>query len=200
MNKYYKKVISDIVEECYRNKIGLLLSPTKTVTIEGELNSCSGFFDPEDLTIRVAIKKPIKEWFLILLHEFNHSKQWIEGVDFGENNSFWEWVEGKIELSKTKIKKSVNEIVKLELDCEKRTTEMIKKHPELKINVEDYIIKSNIYLYFYAIVAKNRIWYNNLPYNDPKMKKIIPNKFIKNYWNVPMGFEEIINEKNKIMV
>lgn len=194
MNKQYKKVVANIIEECYRNKIGLLLSSTRAVTIEGELNSCSGFFDPDEGMINVAIKKPIKEWFLILLHEFNHSKQWMEGIDFGDDNSFWEWLDGKKELSKTQIKKLVNEIVKLELDCEKRTVETIKKYPELKIDVEDYIKKSNIYLYFYAIVAKNRIWYSDLPYNDLRIKKIVPNKFMKNYWNVPEGFEDIVKE------
>ena len=189
------EMISQIAEECIKNNITFNLSAEKKVCLVNEPKElgCSGFFDPDYKILSVATQKAFKDWFPILLHEYNHMLQYIEKPEFfGEEDRLWEWLTNKIELTKKDIKKVIDTTREIELDCEIRTVKMIEARSELEINIDDYIKKANSYLYFYSIVAKHRKWSNKPPYSIKEIVELMGNKFIKNYWKMPDGYEELV--------
>jgi hypothetical protein len=72
----------------------------------------------------------------------------------------------------------------VEVDCEKRTVEKIKKYGlDSIINIDEYIQKSNAYVLFYLWMRKNRKWYTigKEPYNIPDVVSVMPKTFDIDY-------------------
>jgi hypothetical protein len=166
---------------------------TRFVTIDDDI-ICNGYFDEDVLELVVGTKKPLKKWFPIFVHESCHMDQWIEQCpawtadilngDIDAGLLIHLWIKKKIELNREQLKLYINAVREIEIDCEKRTVEKIKKY-DLPLDPIVYTQQSNTYLYWYTMVAKKRSWY--------KMGKELIYK--KNLWSImPTEFQEDYNK------
>lgn len=186
MNKKIKDFIKMVRKDCEEHGVTLCLSRMPYVKHSDGI-STNGFFDDEpELELAVATGKNDELWFPTLVHEYCHMQQWKEKDPLWEaeesEEDIFEWINGNIELTDKKLSKLVNEARALELDCEKRTVEMIKKH-DLGIDIDHYIKKANAYLLFWTYLKESRQWYEvgKEPYNIPEILEVVPKKFVKDY-------------------
>jgi hypothetical protein len=190
----FSKFLSDTILTCIKHKIGFDLVPEDHVLADGI--KCSGYFD--EVYLKVAIKK--KDWQIILIHESCHLDQ------FTKKSLFWkegedgitlidDWLKGK-DFSSKKVEKSFKDTIILELDCEKRSLQKIKKY-KLNIDSKEYIQKANAYLLSYWATYRDKKWYP-FPYNKPEIYKQLPDKFLslKEYYNKDSKYLKLYNENN----
>ena len=167
----YDKFIRDIKKDCEKHNVEFILSKTKNVPYGETGYPVSGYFiDYGKPRLGVAIGCPDDMWIPILAHESSHMDQWIEKSPFWIN-SFIDgkeavdhielWVNGK-EYNEEELNKIFNAAIDVELDCEKRTIEKIKKY-NLPINIEIEIQKANCYPWLYIMIKRLR-----------KMEKVSP--------------------------
>ena len=177
MNKNVQKLISDIMTQCVQHGINFRLEYTDQV--DQENIPCSGYFDEE--TLAVATKKEkMEDWLDVLVHESCHLDQLLEGPPtwIPDKDSLFiveDWIHGK-KLSKKTLEKGFKNALKLELDCEKRTVKKMQKY-KIPFNKNQYVQKANAYLFSYTYAFVRKVWYPK-PYEDPKIYKNMPTKFL----------------------
>jgi hypothetical protein len=161
--------------------------------VNGDGFKCGGYYDPDDKSIKVAIKRPLNIWLGVLVHESCHMDQDIEQCKAwrdsdGEDATLIHdlWLAGEIELNENQIKKWTQLVQYCELDCEKRAAQKIKQY-NLPLDRKQYIKYANAYVYFYTVVGKVRQWYTKTPYGIKEIYELMPEKFLKleDYWHMP---------------
>jgi hypothetical protein len=185
------------------NKVNIKLVNSSNVEFS-DGNSCSGYFsggdDKEDLEFSVATDS--NQYKLIYIHEYCHFLQWKNkkslwySLDPKEEEIFWDWlVNPKKRVSKKRIVDISKRIRELEADCERMAVKTIKRW-DIDIDVEDYKKKANSYIYFYSILPEVRSWFKNdsPPYIIDEIMDIMPNRFVKNYDDVPEGYLDLIKK------
>jgi hypothetical protein len=185
MNYNTKLFIAYVTNVCIKNKISLFLN--QDIDYSYKFNDCAGVFD--GYTLRVNFKISKSNWLYVLVHEFCHLQQYIQKVSVWKNlrikyngvtdnliNIYQNWLDYKRVGNKI-AKKCCKKIVQLELDCEKRTINMIKKW-DLPINLTNYIQNANMHLYSYVFSLKNRN--ENKP--SIQIKKLMPKKLFNAYY------------------
>ena len=180
-------VLSEI-KHCNKNKIQVKL-------LNGQVNhnnvECSGLFEDEpDPCLSVNCAKNLEDWLIIFVHESCHKDQFLEktpewtnkiGSLYDPLDIFDMWVDGHIELKKKQLKPVLKYITEIELDCEKRSVEKIKMN-NLPINLQDYIQKSNAYVWYYHAVSKYRSYTKKQsPYSNSNIWTKMPVDFDCNY-------------------
>jgi translation elongation factor EF-1beta len=183
-----KSFIEDLKIYTKENNIKLVLSPEKGVQFSEGGIMCNGYFDDITSTLACALGKDVSQWLVILLHESCHMDQWIEKVpEWTENagmDNIEKWLGGDNNVNMNNIDNEIRTSMIVEVDCERRTVEKIKKYGlQSLINIDEYIKKSNAYVLFYLWMRKNRKWYTvgKEPYNIPEIINIMPNKFDIDY-------------------
>ena len=94
----------------------------------------AGYFDHFEKVLKSA--KRNKRYLPILIHEFCHLQQmkenckawsncFVNGTDMDTLIDLW--LEGKIELNEKQLREYIQRLIDVELDCEKRTVDMIKE-------------------------------------------------------------------------
>lgn len=151
--------------------------------------ACSGYFSPDSAELVVAIGKPIHEWVTVLAHEYCHFIQWAyhrkeiwdaaflpDGLD--PSHVLEEWLDGK-DYSDEVVQKSIELLMGIELDCEKRTVELLKHMDLPGIDLDEAVQKALSYVHFYPEVAKRRKWClpEQGPYRIEKVWKAFPTKW-----------------------
>lgn len=190
----YEEFLSLVHSDCDYHGVRIIRSEKDSVSF-GDGTTCNGYFDDgsdssNPPTLAYSTGKPFGQWFPVLVHEYNHMRQWIEGdplwsSDPEEDELIWEWISGKTELTKAQAKKHVMSSLNLELDCERRTYRMIKEL-SLPFDAERYAKKGNAYVYFYHMVLKHRRWYTigEEPYNILGIVRRMPKTFRGNYTKI----------------
>jgi hypothetical protein len=189
-----KHLLGDIVKQCVDNNIELKLVPKDHVLVDHNIK-CSGYFD--DTSLVVASGK--KDWVDVLIHESCHLDQFIGKSKIYDKGGrgiiiIDEWLGGK-NINKTRLYKSFQDSILMELDCEKRTVKKIKKY-KININITKYIQQVNAYLLSYWATYQNRKWYP-FPYNNPRIVKNMPKVFLqpKEYLAPHEVYLKFFNEK-----
>jgi hypothetical protein len=164
-NKDVQTFLDYVHSSLRKYKIKLILS-LETTTI-GK-NQISGYFDDASKELLVCINEP--NWIETLVHEFCHFLQFKEqdplytSLDQGDSNylsEVWDWLDNKHEFVSTKRKnEAFRKIIDMELDCERRSVEMIKRF-KLPINLEDYEYTAFVYIHFYNFCKKYRTWFSD---------------------------------------
>ena len=164
-NKDVQTFLDYVHSSLRKYKIKLILS-LETTTI-GK-NQIAGYFSDEGKELLVCINEP--NWIETLVHEFCHFLQFKEqdplytSLDQGDSNylsEVWEWLDNKHEFISTKRKnEAFRKIIDMELDCERRSVEMIKRF-KLPINLEDYTYTAFVYIHFYNFCKKYRAWFSD---------------------------------------
>lgn len=183
-----KVFIEDLKIYTKENNIKLILSPEKGVQFSEGGVLCNGYFDDITSTLACALGKDVSQWLVILLHESCHMDQWVEKVpEWTENvgmDNIEKWLNGDDSVNMNNIDNEIRTSIIVEVDCEKRTVEKIKKYGlDSIINIDEYIQKSNAYVLFYLWMRKNRKWYTigKEPYNIPDVVNVMPKTFDIDY-------------------
>lgn len=178
--------LKDLRRKCRDNKIKLSLIRAGQVKCDkdGEIK-CSGYFDSGDKELAVA--KGQDDWLQILVHESCHLDQWLEGTkewrreDKLGNDVLDKWLLGK-DIDRRKLKRAVNNIIALELDCERRAVRKIVEYG-LPISETIYIQKANCYLLYYNYVYETHRWYKKEPpYIKVGLYSIMPKRLMSMRW------------------
>lgn len=188
-----------IKKECKKYKVKCSLRNTSYLVVSNNIR-CSGYFSDEDEkapVLAVAMKNP--QWLEILVHEYCHLTQWIDGIDLWKKADkslvlVDEWLSGKTVCN---INYHLSVARDLELDNEKRSVALIKKW-DLNIDVENYIKKANAYIQFYNYLKKTRRWSkpNNQPYKNEEIVNIMSTKFNMNYKKMSKRVEKVFINEN----
>jgi hypothetical protein len=180
------------------NNIKLVLSPEKGVQFSEGGILCNGYFDDITSTLACALGKDVSQWLVILLHESCHMDQWVEKVpEWTENvgmDNIEKWLNGDDSVNMNNIDNEIRTSIIVEVDCEKRTVEKIKKYGlDSIINIDEYIQKSNAYVLFYLWMRKNRKWYTigKEPYNITDVVNVMPKTFDIDYTILDLKIEKI---------
>lgn len=180
-----KNLLIDTIEICCNNKIKMVIVPQKTHqrasgwVKEGEFLTC---FDPDG--------DYASNWG-IFVHESCHVDQlidkdsiWHEGVFNADQDWLDVHTRGKTRKSK-KIETYFRKLMELELDCDRRAVEKIKKYG-LNINIKEYIRSSNVYMFSYYCFYHQKCWYDgeHRIYDQKEILKQMPTKHLKpnEYW------------------
>ncbi len=185
MTKADKEFIQFVKQECKRYGVKCDLRPTKYVKLSGSIK-CSGWFDSEAKQLVVAMNRP--DGLSILVHEYAHLTQWQDCLagkfplwskSTESLNKVDGWLDGKRVYN---IKRHLGVNRDLELDNEKRSVKLIRKHG-LSINIPGYIRRANAYVQFYNWMFFTRRWSNptNSPYNNPTVIEAMSDRFNMQY-------------------
>ncbi len=179
--------------------LGVEYEASKERAVQFEGAYCSGYFADEHSggpKLAYATGKPSKDWFIILVHEYNHMLQWSQKDPLWKlvqesDKYLWRWIGGEIELEHERAKKYVMANLRVELDCERRTLKMCGML-DLPIDPEWYVKKANSYVYFYHMVLKHRKWYEvgREPYSVPEIVSAMPDTLDGDYETIS---EEFVN-------
>jgi hypothetical protein len=187
-NDKIKDFIQAEIAHCKKHRIAVHLIKQKQLLDDVE---CSGFFtdEPQPL-LRVNASDDLQEWFPIFIHETCHKDQFLEKSDewtakiqkdYDSELIFDMWVARAIELKKHQFGPVLQQIIDIELDCEKRAVYKIKEY-DLPLDVEEYIQKANAYIFYYHAVAHQRRYsQRRAPYANPNVWKKMPVDFDCDY-------------------
>lgn len=173
--------IKDIESDCKRNGFSLEILNVKYIDI-GDNAPSSGYFSEIDKKICVSLKA--KDFIGILAHEYSHLRQYVEDKELynyyaNSYEKMFNWLDGKRVMN---IDTHLDNCLELELDCEKRAVELMKKY-DLGVDIKDYIKRANAYVYFWKYLKHSRKWCNpyNTPSNNENVVRIMPSKFLNDY-------------------
>ena len=159
-----------------------------------------GYFDEGD-GLFVNTKKEESAWLMILIHEYCHFLQYMEGAFTGgiANNYFERlglWLEKDIELTAEEALECVMFVVECEVDCERRAIQLIRDNPDLQIDVHLYTKKANAYILFHAVVLEDRIFYDRKsPYKVPEILEQTPDdELIDTFLIAPTWYKNLIRK------
>jgi len=187
--------IEFVKAECKKHKIKFSSRKVKYLKLGGSIK-CGGYFDSDERILAVANLN--KNSLGILVHEYAHMTQWLDQIPLWNkvgSSLFYvdEWLGGK---EVADIEKHMKRCRDLELDNEKRSVKLIKKH-NISLDIERYIRCANSYVYFYTYMLQSRKWCkpNNSPYGNEELIAIMPNKFVRNYDKLPKKIEKMFIEQ-----
>jgi hypothetical protein len=162
----------------------VLISSVKNKSFE------DGEFSEIDMVIKCFVDLSSNYWIGVLAHEYCHFVQCSKNLKIW--NNFQEKMallknqenifKGKSLIRKQKRKKIADAIIRLELDCDKRAVEIIKKY-SLPVDTKEYISKANIILYKYLFWSEYGIWPN---LKDKKTGNTIDWKIFKMFKFLPL--------------
>lgn len=162
-NENVQKFLDYVHSQLRKNKFKLVLHMDN---LKIGKNNVSGYFSEDSKEIVISIKE--ENWLEILVHEFNHFVQFINNeekyvlINQGESNflnELWEWLDGNIELNTKRKNLLFKTVQDMELDCERKSVEMIKSF-DLPIDIEEYSSIAHIYIFYYTYAKKNRCWFS----------------------------------------
>jgi hypothetical protein len=197
-NRAVDNFIKHVANDCEEREIKLLVSLVEFVNADSIKSN--GYYDDANKVLAISINKPMEEWLRIFVHEYAHSlqdkekcKPWVVGSP--ACTSFFRWYDGQISLTKKELTKCCRQTQLLELDCERRALQLIKKF-KLPLDPKEYARKASAYVYFYPFVKKMKKWYKigHEPYRNKKILALMPDNLDGRYTNVNKRLMELYME------
>ncbi|MFZ2769767.1 MAG: hypothetical protein WAZ50_01415 [Minisyncoccia bacterium] len=150
-----QQVVAEIIRRSLAFNVTVKLAASPSVDNEGF--AVGGYFCGVDRELAVATQRDEQAWLGILLHEYSHLTQWIEGSPLwhGYREDMWAWLDGK---PLRDAKAAVLAVQACEADCERRTIRLIRELGA-PIDVALYSRAANAYLHFHNVMATERKWY-----------------------------------------
>jgi hypothetical protein len=203
MNKNIESFIDYVKTECKKHKVKIKQYKRKHINLSNSIK-CGGYFS--DGSDGLDGGKPVlayaqghKDYLELLVHEYCHMTQWLDGIDLWKkaNDSLElidKWLAGE---EVEDIEKHIANSRDLELDNEKRSVEMIKKW-NLPIDVSVYTKKSNAYILFYNYMLHSRKWSSpeNSPYTNKNIIEALSDKFDMVYDHLTEDIKELYMKEN----
>ena len=201
-NQETNKFIEFVKQKCKDYEVDIIFSPEDHVATDSGCK-CNGYFDDESRTLAVATGKSFDKWFKTFVHEFGHMTQWIDDApewglikDPADAETIVElWYDHLIELTPRQLNMWVKRGRDVELECERRTVKLIKRH-NLPIDIEGYIKHANAYVYFWTYTKQTRKWYTigKEPYNIPEIVDVMPTHFDNDYEILPEQIKKLFDK------
>lgn len=197
--------ISNFVEHVKKrcHDTNIVLEMVDDYYIKSNGISVAGYFDAETLAIATKDDNDPLRWVSLFAHEYNHLEQWAEDCKEWTNCTIEEghdalvifdmWLSGLVELNDKQLTRYTNLAIDVELDCEKRTVETIKKF-ELPFDIDEYTQRSNAYAFQYKFVKKHRVWniLGKAPSSLREVYSLMSKKFDMDYYGT---FDPELEEK-----
>jgi hypothetical protein len=212
--KSYKKLLDQIdnpnvqqflkkeIDHCVNHNIKIKFQSTKFIEVNG-VDCCGYFEDMPKPFMHVAINKPLLEWLPIFIHESCHKDQYLEKTQvwsqkirdyFDAGNILDMWLNEAVELTPKQLKEVINQIIQVELDCEKRTVEKIKTN-NLPLNIEEYIQQANSYILYHHLLAQTRSYPGKAcPYELKELWSQMPKTFEGNYTTISKKISKLLQK------
>ena len=191
-----KGVVEYIKTDIKPFNVELNIRSGKTVNLGDGVGRCGGYFDGTNIVVASKNKK----WFEILLHEYCHflqykdeNKWYLKSTELNQSDkTLNDWLTGSKKFSIYEVDLLCTVEQKMELDCEKRVIKLIDKL-NLPINKELYIKEANAYIFLYTHINKYGKWCKKGPARFKKIVNLMPSVFLKEYKEMPVGYEELVN-------
>lgn len=176
------RFLQHVKDVCNRAEVEVQLIDDSSVNTSDSV-AVGGYFDSESSTLVCVIQDPNQSpgepprWVTLLAHEFSHLLQWQEDCEPWVNCTYKTydcnlmldmWLNHAIELNDEQLTSCINAVADLELDCEKRTVELIKEF-DLPYDIAEYVQRSNAYVLHYQYIKRFRRW--NCPGRAPSSCK-----------------------------
>jgi hypothetical protein len=163
-------------------------------------NAVGGYFSWTDREILIDITS---NWLSTLVHEFCHllilkeTSRKENNLQYKSSDMMFSWLSKERELSKKEINFYVDVVKLMELECEKRSVEIIKQF-DLPIDISTYIKQANAYVIYHEIIKKYRIW-SSVPLSEmTNVMSLMSDKFDMDYINVDSKILKSFEEYLKI--
>jgi hypothetical protein len=188
-------LIKDCIIDLGTYKVNIIFSNNESIQCGDHGYKIGGYWDGSDsdnLTLACAVGTSIHKWGSVFAHEYCHFVQWKEKSD--EWVQYNKYVKGDVYnkifsntlVNEQKMIQCLDACKQLELDCEKRTVELFKKH-KVPIDLKEYIKGANAYIHFYNHARYYREWYDpfKVPYHLKNLYEHAPSSFRGSYDKIP---------------
>lgn len=195
-----KQFLKDLYKKAEKYGIKITIVDSEYIKFADESINCGGYFDSEAKELKVAKGKSKAEYLGLLAHESSHMDQWIENAFIWDKLShgytiFFQWLEDKKIVKREILEEAVQDVIRLEKDCEVRAVKKIKKY-NLPIDLKTYIRKANSYLFYYLHVFETRKWIPKVyAYKDVYLNA--PSVFKKKYEKIPVRLKAALKRCSK---
>jgi hypothetical protein len=189
-----EKFMSDLRRRAKDHDINIKFTTKEMVYPPGDPLGCTGYFDENDLVLCVSNSNSEQIFITNLVHESSHMDQFIQDKYLWEKCSpgysiFFKWLEGSSIVKYEVLEEAVQDIIRIELDCEHRSLKKIK-HYNLDIDTSYYIRQTNAYLYGYLFALETRHWTPQIYFND-KVVAASSSRLKKSYDKIPIKLHRI---------
>jgi hypothetical protein len=164
--------IIDVRKTARDNDIRVKFSTKDMVYAKGDPMGCTGYFDEDEMTLCVSNKNNRKRFVSVLLHESSHMDQYLHDKYLWEKCNpgytiFFQWLEGDTDVRREVLEEAVQDIIRIELDAEKRAIDKIAKYRLGSfIDKALYIRQTNAYLHGYLFALETKTWTPQIYYNE----------------------------------
>lgn len=160
-------------------------------------NGDRGHFLLEERKLVVAARA--KGWFDVLVHEFSHLLQALEGLWITEEDMdcwvTWSgWLEDGMDFSPEEVEYAVRTIQACERDAERRVLAFAREYGFPTINLEAYAKGANIYLLNYEAARRVRAWPASRPvfFRNKQVLDLVPSSLLRSrYDKLPVGYLDL---------
>lgn len=160
----------------------------------GETVNAGGYRIPaymDDANRIVRVARKARCWFQNLVHEYAHFLQWLDGARVFTGsaphiNRVDRWLGGK-DCDAVALRRSFRAIRDLEMDCERRTVELIRRHG-LSIDVRRYTKHAHLYIYGHYLMEQTRKpWpFSRSIYRSRRLVEMAPSTFrVRSHRRIP---------------
>lgn len=201
ITNYFKSV----EQKCRRNNVHFRpsLNPYIKIRMSDTSNDVQigGYFCSQNKELGVAVCTEKRSDLMgVLLHEESHMDQWLDkkSIWYDKERSkkasiFWDWLDGNRNYTKN-IDECNLSMIKLEIDCEKRTVLKCKKHFPKLINLKRYKKQANAYFYFLRYLMVLRKWPILSPLDIKELVKVCPDRFQASYAKIPTKIQKVLSK------
>ena len=181
MNAGTERLIKDLVCDLVQNGITVRFAAEKTVSYESVKKkkiTCCGWFD--EIELACATKQPEEYWVQTFCHEYIHFLQFKEKSEhaINENDILFDKFLCNMRVSKSKLDIAIDKLQKTELDCERRSVQLLKKY-KTGFNFKRITQRANAYIYFYSVAKDLKSWYVSSPSLIKEIIDMMPSKFLR---------------------
>ena len=182
------KFIQDTRKTARENGIKVRFEKKKELFDKGDVFTFAGYFWEHKQVLAIATNHPKETWLPILIHESCHMDQYLKDKYMWEKCNpgfqiFDSWAGCNAIIKREVLEEAVQDIIRLELDCERRTIAKIKKYNLDIIDLKKYIKTANINLYSYLFTLETKRMINN--HDNPELLAAAPSILKKSYTKVP---------------
>lgn len=199
-----QRMLTDIRAVARKHGIKLRFTTKKLVKTNPKDSASTGYFDENRKVLAVSNFNDLYTFISVLAHESCHMDQYINDRYFWDKCSvgytlFFQWLEDGVDVKQSQLEECVQDIIRLELDCEIRSIKKLKKY-KIPVDFNDYIKKTNCYLYGYLFFLEKRQWIPAI-YQDEEVWKKASSRLSKSYKKIPSrlrkAFEKKLRDMNK---
>lgn len=195
-----QRMLTDTRKTARKHNIKIRFTKKDLIYSKGDSAPSVGYFDETNKTLAVSNFNDLEIFINTLAHESSHMDQWIDNRYLWDKCSpgyslFFEWLERNVELKAEQVRETVEDIIRLERDCEIRAIKKLKKY-KIPTDFDKYIRKMNCYLYGYLFFLEKRRWIPAV-YNDAAVWKFASTRIPSSYKTIPIRLRRAFENKLK---